>query len=336
MLTGKEDLKKSGGYYVLPAEADVAKASEKVKGLQKALMAAATRQRAIEMQDAANKNLIVEYTQQSMVLRRQKGMASTVGEHNQIVEMSNELIDRINLLTRETEDAKPLKKEAAAAVADRREAFLQGLEELAKLVEETDKRYAALAEDPEVKAALARINKDPKAAVKLGPSRTYQANVKALRKAQSLIQSETIPLQEDNGTFLVAVSLNGKVNKAMVFDTGAGIISLPADLAASAGIVPGADDPVIKLTTADGAVHEGKRMTLKSVRVGKFTVENVECAVMPPSMKNAAPLLGGSFLKYFTYKLSPESGTLILSKIGGAEAEPARATEKKPVKGKKK
>ncbi len=335
VLEGK-GLSKSGPYYVLPAEADVAKASEKVKALQKALVAAAMRQRAIEMQDLANKNLIIEYTQQSRALRQQKAMVSTVQERNQIVDVSNELIDRINLLSREVEDAKSLKKEVAAAVAERREPFLQELEELVKLVGETNTQYATLAGDSEVVAALARLNKDPKAGAKLGPSRTYQAYAKALKKAQGLIQSESIPLQENNGTFEVSVTLNGKLSKPMVFDTGAGIISLPAALAKEAGIVPGPEDPKIELTTADGRVHEGTLMTLKSVRVGKFTIENVECAVMPPNLKNAPPLLGGSFLKFFTYKLAPESSTLTLSKIGGPEVDAVRPADKKPGKGRKK
>jgi len=335
VLAGK-GLGKSGPYYVLPAEAEVARASEKVKALQKALVAAAMRQRAIEMQDLANKNLIVEYTQQSRALRQQKAMVSTLQERNHIVDVSNELIDRINLLSREVDDAKSVKQEAAAVVATRREPFVQELEELVKLVGETDAQYATLADDPEVVAALARLNKDPKAGAKLGPSRTYQANAKALKKAQGLIQSESIPLQENNGTFEVSVTLNGKLSKPMVFDTGAGIISLPAELAKEAGVVPGPGDPKIELTTADGRVHEGTLMTLKSVRVGKFTIENVECAVMPASLKNAPPLLGGSFLKYFTYKLAPESSTLTLSKIGGPEVDAARPADKKPVKGKKK
>ena len=284
----------------------------------------------------ANKNLVAEFSQQRLILRQQRGMGGTAMERNQMVEMSNEMGDRINLLMQEIEDAKEVKKGAAAAVAERREAFTQKLLDLGTLVEDADKEYATLAVDDEVKAAIARIGKDPKAAVKLGPSKAYLANVKALRKAQGLIQSESIPLREDNGTFEVSVTLNGKLSKPMVFDTGAGIISLPADLAEQAGLKPGPGDPTIELTTADGRVHEGKLMTLKSVRVGKFTVENVECAVMPPSLKNAPALLGGSFLKYFTYKLAPETGTLTLSKVGAAEVDAVRAPAKKPAKGKKK
>ena len=329
-------LKKSGGMYVLPVEADVARAAESVKGLQKALISAAVRQRGIEFQDVANKGMVAELSQQRMMLRQQRGMAGTVQERNQMVDLSNEMGDRVTLLMQEIENTQPLKKEAAAVVAERREAFTQKLVDLGTLVEDAEKEYATLGDDAEVKAAIGRIGKDPKAAVKLGPSKAFLANVKALKKAQGLIQSEAIPLREDNGTFEVSVTLNGKLSKPMTFDTGAGIISLPHDLALQAGLNPGPSDPTIELTTADGRVHEGKLMTLKSVRVGKFTIENVECAVMPASLKNAPALLGGSFLKYFTYKLAPESSTLTLSKVGAAEVDAVRAPAKKPAKGKKK
>ena len=60
-----------------------------------------------------------------------------------------------------------------------------------------------------------------------------------------------------------------------------------------------------------------RRTILKSVRVGQFTVENVECAVLPPDLIAAQPLLGGSFLNQFIYKLDTAKGELHLAKIGG-------------------
>jgi hypothetical protein len=58
-------------------------------------------------------------------------------------------------------------------------------------------------------------------------------------------------------------------------------------------------------------------MMIKSVRVGQFTVENVECAVLPESLVAAENLLGGSFLQNFVYKLDPVAGELHMSQVGG-------------------
>ena len=56
-------------------------------------------------------------------------------------------------------------------------------------------------------------------------------------------------------------------------------------------------------------------MTIPSLRVGKFTIKDVECVVMPTEKKNVPALLGQSFHKHFTYKFTPETGKLVLSKV---------------------
>src|SRR5690242_4010084 len=122
----------------------------------------------------------------------------------------------------------------------------------------------------------------------------------------------------------------------MVLDTGAGLVVIPADLAKSMELVPAKDDPIVHLVLGDGKRVEAKQTILKSVRVGSFTVENVECAVLPPELVAAEPALGGSFLKHFTYKLDPAAGKLHLAQTGSdavnnkAPAGGAAAGEKKP------
>ena len=77
-----------------------------------------------------------------------------------------------------------------------------------------------------MKDALAALSKPSRPKVTLGPSRTHLANVKLLEKAEAGILTETIQLRSDNGVFWVDVTLNGKITIPMVFDTGAGILSL--------------------------------------------------------------------------------------------------------------
>ena len=279
--------------------------------------------------------MVVEFSQQRRLLREQANLAASPAERNQYVNQMNELVDRINVLVMGREGDQEARKEVAAKADGRREAFVQALTEKGTLVEDVEAEYAKLKVDAEARAAIDALNRGakPTARVALGPTKAYLAHVKAFRKAQGAIQSETIPLRDSSGTFLVDVTLNGKVTKAMTFDTGASVVSLPAALAAQAGLRPTADDPTIRLRTADGATHEAKLMTLKSVRVGKFTVEGVECVVLGPDQADAPPLLGGSFLRNFTYKLSPEAGKLTLSKVATGEPEkparPARGAGKK-------
>ena len=170
-------------------------------------------------------------------------------------------------------------KEIRAEASNRREAYIQALIDLRALADSTAKSYEELAEDAEVKDALAALSKPSRPKVTLGPSRTHLANVKILEKAEAGILTETIQLRSDNGVFWVDVTLNGKVTIPMVFDTGAGILSLGEADADKVGLVPSPSDRTITLHVADGSSHEAKMMTLDSVRVGKFTVRNVECAV---------------------------------------------------------
>jgi hypothetical protein len=44
-------------------------------------------------------------------------------------------------------------------------------------------------------------------------------------------------------------------------------------------------------------------------------VENVECAVFPPELTEAAAILGMNFLEKFNYKIDTERAKLIMNKI---------------------
>jgi aspartyl protease family protein len=105
----------------------------------------------------------------------------------------------------------------------------------------------------------------------------------------------------------------------MMVDSGASMISLPFALAEKMGLKPSQGDPKITLQLADGREIEGHRKIIPSVRVGKFTVEKVECAVLGEDAVNAEPLLGMSFLGHFKFELDTDAKTLTMVKIAGAD-----------------
>ena len=138
-------------------------------------------------------------------------------------------------------------------------------------------------------------------------------------------------LRKQGGVFWVNATFNGKVVKPMVFDTGASLTTIPASLAEEIGLKPSPSDPIVRCETADGTVVEARRMTIPSMRVGRFVVNEVDCAVMPGGKGNIAPLLGQSFHRHFTYKFTPETGHLVMSRVEGLEptappSRPARGT----------
>jgi hypothetical protein len=60
------------------------------------------------------------------------------------------------------------------------------------------------------------------------------------------------------------------------------------------------------------------------MRVGRFVVNDVVCAVMPAEKGNVEPLLGQTFHRHFTYKMTPGSGHLVISSVDTLEPAPAK------------
>ena len=83
---------------------------------------------------------------------------------------------------------------------------------------------------------------------------------------------------------------------------------------------PGPNDPTVRCQVADGSIVEAKQMTVPSMRVGKFTIKDVSCTIMPADKKDVPPLLGQTFQKNFMFKFSPDSGKLVLSRIESPDA----------------
>jgi len=152
--------------------------------------------------------------------------------------------------------------------------------------------------------------------VKLGPSAAFVNNRKLLEKMQGEVLSEDIDINNDEGVPMVEVILNGKYTRTMVVDSGAAVICLPSDMANELGMKPTDQNPTVKMQLADGKVVEGKMMQLHAVQVGKFKVENVDCAVLPADLVAAQPLLGGSFLSNFSYKVDSQNKKLHLIRVG--------------------
>jgi aspartyl protease family protein len=96
------------------------------------------------------------------------------------------------------------------------------------------------------------------------------------------------------GHFWTVAHINGLQVSALI-DTGATLVSLPAEEAIRLGIPYGGGQPII-LQTAGGP-RDGYRVTLASVRVGDITLHNVDGVVMAGGAAGLpAAVIGMSFL----------------------------------------
>ena len=81
----------------------------------------------------------------------------------------------------------------SSASADQRETYVKALGELRKQVDLANEKYAALAEDADVKTALETLSKrSAKIKYLLGPSKKFLDTVKALEQAEARVASDTI------------------------------------------------------------------------------------------------------------------------------------------------
>jgi aspartyl protease family protein len=338
-------LKRVGTTYVLAGEADVQKNVGTLKTLSNQLVQAARQQAGSEQQAASEKGMMRQLLAQRVALGQQltafeQEMRNIGGapplmaaRRNEMVIAYNNLGDQIRLL-QDGQGADPkLQDRLLAEVSRRRETYIQAVLELRQLVDTVTKSYADVANDPAVKQAIETLARSAKSAPRLGPSAPFAANVKLLERIERSVITDAVDLRKSGGVFWVDATFNGKVIRPMVFDTGASLTTIPAGLADELGLKPSPSDPVVRCETADGTVVEAKRMTVPTMRVGRFVVNDVDCAVMPTGKGEVAPLLGQSFHRHFTYKFTPESGHLVMSRVEGLEpapqpARPARGTAK--------
>ena len=230
---------------------------------------------------------------------------------------NNQIVAKLEALEVKLKEAMKYKEEQEKAMGkigdDSRAKYITTVIELAALADKANETYAALAKDKSVTDAVAA------AKAKLGPTPGFVGQYAQIKRLRAPIFSETIKVAYEGKVPWVEVTLNGSTLRKMVLDSGSSMVVITASLAKQMELVPKNDDPDITMQLADGKLVTAKKSTLKSVRVGQFTMENVECAILPPDMVAAQPLLGGSFLNNFIYKLDVGKEELHLSRIGGGD-----------------
>jgi aspartyl protease family protein len=315
-------LTKSGNVYVLSDEAPVL---DGIKALRVTKAAADKETRArtlIDNQIAAKKKLLVDDDKEWHRLETRLSLITDPTVHNNIVL-------RMNRLVAEQKDAdvaaKELGTQAGKVSSTAKIKFVDELADLSSKADALTARYQALSGDAGVKAALAKFMAVPKPT--LGPSPDFVAAVAEMKKWQSAVESEAIPLHEKDGIHEVDVLINGSPF-VMTVDTAASEVTLPAELAEKLQLVPGEKDPTIQLRLANGAIIEGKEMSLKSVRVGRFTLENVPCVVLQQGLSDPPSLLGASFLNHFIVNMDAANNQLHLTEVKDPSQVKASSTTK--------
>ena len=313
-------IKRGGSTYVLAAESDVQLKLADAQRVFKQLNIAFRQQHEFDQLADQRKRAVPALLEERIFLNQQLRAINgqNVNAHNQLVARLNEINDELSLLQVTTADPEQ-KKRIDNEVAQYRGRYIQAILDLRELVDGALRKYAELGRDDSIKIALNALNSKTKTPLKLGPSRGFDESVKQLVSREKFVLSKAVELRPRGGVFEVDVTLNGKETTPMIFDTGAGLVTLSAEFAAKIGLSPTASDQTVQLHDASGGVTAAKLMTIDTVRVGPFTVNHVECAVLPPNKRDVPLLLGQSFINQFTHKV--DNGRLLLSKVETSETQ---------------
>ena len=132
------------------------------------------------------------------------------------------------------------------------------------------------------------------------------------KKSSSVVE---VPLKEDSGIFVVPIEINGAITLDFAVDSGAGNVTIPADVyytLVRTGTIK--DSDIIGQRTvvlADGSKSKLPTFTIRSLKVGDKIIENVNANVLP---LEGQLLLGQSFLARFkSWSLDNTKRVLLLN-----------------------
>jgi clan AA aspartic protease (TIGR02281 family) len=130
---------------------------------------------------------------------------------------------------------------------------------------------------------------------------TAQFPEPSISKFDRFVPSRTeVPLKKDGGLFVVPVQINGALTLDFTIDSGASVVTVPADVFSTlirTGTITDADitgEQTYEL--ANGSKEKSVTFTIRSLKVGDKLVENVRGSVAPAQ---GSLLLGQSFLERF-------------------------------------
>ncbi len=319
LLKGK-GLRRVYPYFSLPEETQLGKLIREAARLKRGVLDSHRVLAASEQKVQQKQELIVAYLQKRRELRAQLANTTSVQMNNRLVIGLNELADRITLMQKSGREEEALKT-ARAKAASQTEMYVENILTGAELFETVTEKYKDLAADATITAAVAQYAKTAGKTYKLGPTASFLSHGRTLKKLQETVLSESIPLRKSGSDLWYVSAVFGKEHTVeMALDTGASLVVLPWKTAVAVGLTPTSQDRTLELTLADGRTVEAKEKFAETLRVGKFVVEKVRCAVMPQELTHAPPLLGQSFLKHFTYKIDPANGKLVMSKVETPES----------------
>ena len=164
-------------------------------------------------------------------------------------------------------------------------------------------RYRTLMEEAEVSQALSAMGEGQR----LGPQRTYKADLTRLADFERLAATPWVPTFQQSGqTRLTAlVEERAPVTFTWVADDDQPVV-LTASAAAAAGLSVPADAVSQRIAATPDREVRAQRITIGYLRLGKCVVRGVRAYVLPPEAEDLGNRLGSAALAGHQVRLDPE------------------------------
>lgn len=329
----KDDLQKRGVRIsttsaTITAEAEVASQLKEVNTFSRKLSQANSQYEEHKKADSKLDAQVSALNQQLVGLNAQLANVRDVATNNRLVGAIGAVEGQLRLAY---ENRQNREKQAASlheAISVARDGLLNHIVDMRKSADDVSRRYYSA--EQETLDLIDQFNQANMSKVVLQPSSVYLANLRKLEDLEADILAEDIKLRREGNTYWANLKINGDNSLDMVVDSGANMILLSFEDAARIGLKPSDKDPLVRLGVADGRMTTGRAMTIKSMSLGQFSAEDVECVVLNAEAGQAAPLLGMTFLGRFKFQLDGGRSTLSLTKVRGAASEKSSRSARVP------
>jgi hypothetical protein len=164
-------------------------------------------------------------------------------------------------------------------------------------------QYLQLADDPELTRTLRRVGDGQR----LGPQRTYKADLQRLGDYEKLAATPWVPTFQQGGQTRLATLLEERAVATFTWiDDDEQPVVLTASAAQAAGLVVPVDATREKIQAAPQREVNAQRITIGYLRLGRCVLRGVRAYVLPPEAEDIGNRLGRSALAEHQVRLEPE------------------------------
>ncbi|WDQ15552.1 retropepsin-like aspartic protease family protein [Rhodopirellula sp. P2] len=259
------------------------------------------------------RNLETQDGELNLQLARVAG--NDVASNNRIVALINANRTRVGQFRSQRTKTQELANQQRSELNSKEAAYAESVFQIRKDLNAMRASISEKLEAAQVKIAIQVMAANQGIPASISAEDILQTIELRLAKIEQEVFSESIPLEiERNGSLYVTVSVNNQPVR-MIVDSGATLVTLPAEIAKALQIEIPTDAPLLRLVMANGDEISAKRVKLDSVRVGQFEAKEVSCAVLEPIASRADPMLGMSYLGEFKFEIDAAQKSLSMLRV---------------------